>query len=205
MNQFYNIETFGQENRTRIKVFRSIQHNPYERELTISPQAAARLEKIAPGEIWYVAPPTPYHPKAIFVLRKETHDADTLTAMMDKHLTDAERDIVHKHLDKQSGIPKPVTDLYAELDAAEWCLQLSKLSDWEATLVAAAAVHGFKADDYRLDIQTRWATNAYMKCPATKDWKSIGEQIGKAVKDEAALARLEDARLEAANRLKIKL
>jgi hypothetical protein len=64
--EFYNVETADQCVRTRVKVFRSIQHNSWERELTVSRSAIARLEKLAPGATWYVAPPTPYRPRAIF-------------------------------------------------------------------------------------------------------------------------------------------
>ncbi len=71
--QVYNVEFLTSDGNdiieSKVRVYHSIQHDPYTRYLTVSRSAIRRLEKLVEGKqgFWYVAPPTPYHPRAEFV------------------------------------------------------------------------------------------------------------------------------------------
>ena len=60
--QFYNLET-NDGKRTKVRVTKSVQHDPSERFLIVSKSAIKRLS----GDIWYCAAPTPNRPKAALV------------------------------------------------------------------------------------------------------------------------------------------
>ena len=60
--QFYNLET-NDGKTTKVLVTQSLQHDPYERFLTVSKSAIKRLA----GDVWYCASPTPHRPKATLV------------------------------------------------------------------------------------------------------------------------------------------
>lgn len=62
MRQFYNIEDAAGHVH-KVLVLRSIQHTPYERELTVTPSGFRKLST-APQPL-HCAPPTPYRPRAI--------------------------------------------------------------------------------------------------------------------------------------------
>lgn len=61
--EFYNIEDATGKIH-RVKVIGSIQHDPYERILTVTPKGKARMDSL-PAPL-HVAPPTPYRPLAKF-------------------------------------------------------------------------------------------------------------------------------------------
>lgn len=63
--EYYNV-TSDSGALASVRVYSSRQHTPYERHLTVSKSTVNRLRRMAPGDEWYCAPPTPYRPRAIF-------------------------------------------------------------------------------------------------------------------------------------------
>ncbi len=68
MSEMYNIEdATGRIH--RVLVTKSVQHDPYERILTVTPSGAARMDAL-PRPLT-VAHPTPHSPRAVFVVDDE--------------------------------------------------------------------------------------------------------------------------------------
>ena len=64
--EFYNISRSEGDVVTKVLVQHSIQHIPYQRELTISKNSERRLKRLGGLEGWTCEPPTPYHPQVVF-------------------------------------------------------------------------------------------------------------------------------------------